>query len=256
MTQRPIRKWLRRVWVTLGLAVLAWMAWNVQAHGVPPEMFESTDELTVEVRGEFALFLPTPDVPGRAGLIFLPGGLIDWRAYVPFARSVAEQGYPVAVVKLPLRTAPTDGMRTEVWRRIEDVRGAWGPGRRVVLSGHSRGAALAAEFAAGHSRFVNGLLLVATTHPRDEDLSELGVPVVKVVAEHDCVATPAAAKANAHLLPPDTEWVEIAGGNHAQFGHYGVQFNDCAATIARDAQQAQARDAAVALLEEVSGGSR
>jgi pimeloyl-ACP methyl ester carboxylesterase len=255
MARRPILKWVRRVWITLGLAVLALLVWNVQAHGVPPELLESTDRLTVDTRGEFTLFLPVPDTPGRAGLVFLPGGGVDWRAYVPFVRGVADAGHPAAVVRLPFRLAPTDSTRAELWRRIEDVRAAWGPNRLVVLSGHSRGAALAAGFAGEHPRFLDGLLLVATTHPRDHDLSDLTVPVVKVMAEHDCVATPAAARANAHLLPPDAQWVEIAGGNHAQFGHYGAQFNDCTATIPRDTQQEQARDAAIALLDQVSAPS-
>ncbi|HEX6096268.1 MAG TPA: alpha/beta hydrolase [Thermoanaerobaculia bacterium] len=38
-------------------------------------------------------------------------------------------------------------------------------------------------------------------------------------------------------------WVEIRGGNHSQFGHYGHQLLDGHATIARDAQQAITRAA-------------
>ena len=248
MKGRTILKWVRRVWITLGMAFLAWLFWNVQAHGVPVELFESTDRLTVEVRAEATLFLPAPDAPDRPGLLFLPGGGIDWRAYGPVVRSVADAGYPAAIVRLPYRVAPTDATRAEVWRRIENVRGAWGATRRWVLSGHSRGAALAGRFADEHRGSFDGLLLIATTHPRDQNLSNLTVPVTKVLAEHDCVASPAAARANAHLLPAETLWIEIAGGNHAQFGHYGSQFNDCRATISREAQQKQAIDAVLELL--------
>lgn len=256
MARGPFLKWLRRIWITGGLGVTAWLAWNMQAHGVPAELFTSSERVTVEIRSEFALFLPTPAAPERAGFEFLPGGGVDWRAYVPFVRSIAEAGYPAAIVFLPYRMAPTDADRVEVWRRTEDVRAAWGPTRTWVLSGHSRGAALAAQLADAHRGLVDGLVLIATTHPRDQNLSDLTVPVVKIVAEHDCVATPAAARANADRLPADAHWIEIAGGNHAQFGHYGSQFNDCGATIARDAQQAQAREAAIAVLERVSAGAK
>jgi hypothetical protein len=39
------------------------------------------------------------------------------------------------------------------------------------------------------------------------------------------------------LLPPDTVWVVIEGGNHAQFGNYGFQPGDNVATISAVNQQ-------------------
>jgi hypothetical protein len=41
------------------------------------------------------------------------------------------------------------------------------------------------------------------------------------------------------LLPPDATIVVIEGGNHAQFGYYGIQTGDGKATISREDQQAQ-----------------
>jgi hypothetical protein len=48
-------------------------------------------------------------------------------------------------------------------------------------------------------------------------------------------------------------WVEIVGGNHAQFGWYGDQQGDNPATISREEQQAQTVAATVALLEVMNG---
>jgi hypothetical protein len=42
---------------------------------------------------------------------------------------------------------------------------------------------------------------------------------------------------NRHLLPPDTRWIGIEGGNHVQFGYYRHQLGDGAASISRDDQQ-------------------
>jgi hypothetical protein len=45
------------------------------------------------------------------------------------------------------------------------------------------------------------------------------------------------------LLPADTRWVEIEGGNHSQFGHYGHQLFDGSPTTTREEQQAVTRAA-------------
>ena len=41
------------------------------------------------------------------------------------------------------------------------------------------------------------------------------------------------------FLPEDFTEVYISGGNHAQFGNYGVQKGDGTASISADEQQAQ-----------------
>lgn len=251
----PILKWIRCIWVTAGLAFTAWILWNVQAHRVPASLLESSGRVTVATADGIIEFQPTDAAPTQAGLIFLPGGGIDPHAYVPFVRAFAEAGHPSAIVRLPWRVAPTEGSRTQVWNRVLEVIASWG-GRPVVLAGHSRGAALAGRFADRHRDALDGLAMIATTHPRDENLSALRFPVLKIVGSRDCVAPADDARANAGKLPAETTWVEIDGANHAQFGHYGSQFNDCGATISREAQQQQARDAVLTLLRslDASGG--
>ena len=54
------------------------------------------------------------------------------------------------------------------------------------------------------------------------------------------------------MLPPITVYVEIAGGNHAQFGYYGNQSGDNPATITREAQQSQTLNATVELLQKLT----
>jgi hypothetical protein len=50
------------------------------------------------------------------------------------------------------------------------------------------------------------------------------------------------------LLPADTTWVVIEGGNHAQFGDYGFQPGDNAAVISAVDQQALIVEATIAFL--------
>ena len=110
--------------------------------------------------------------------------------------------------------------------------------RRWVLAGHSLGGALAARLAFEAPGAPAALVLIGTTHPKQQDLSALRIPVTKVFASNDGVARAADVLRNKALLPADTRWIEIKGGNHSQFGHYGHQLLDGDAGVSREAQQA------------------
>lgn len=237
---QEVRRWIRRIWLAAGVSVTAWLVWNMQAHGVPAHVRESSSDVRVIESSTHVLFEPTGQSQGTP-IVFLPGGGVDPDAYLPFVRQWAEDGHPVALVYLPWRVAFTEGAQAEVWQRIEAVTNRW-PNERFVLAGHSRGAALSAQFAASHADRLAGLVLIGTTHPRDHDLSRLPLPVLKVAGTRDCVAPLDDSQRNAVRLPPTTTWAVIEGANHAQFGHYGSQLGDCSAGISRDAQQTQTHE--------------
>jgi pimeloyl-ACP methyl ester carboxylesterase len=100
---------------------------------------------------------------------------------------------------------------------------------------------------------LSAMVLVATTHPKDDDLSFLRIPVTKIYASNDGVAPPDRVLANRGLLPSHTKWVEIACGNHSQFGRYGDQLLDGTATISREGQEALTRSAILHVLAEIGG---
>ena len=247
MDRKPItvRGWIRRIWVTAGLLFTGWLAWNLQAHGVPASAYASDAAIEVVASPDYTLFLPraTAGPPTRA-VAFLPGGLVDPDAYAPVVRELAARGLRAALVTLPFRSAITAGMRDQLRARITAASAYMGADLRLVLAGHSRGAALAASFAADGLE-IDGLVLIGTTHPRDHDLSQARYPVLRILGTRDCVASVAGARANAHNLPRHTKVLEIAGANHAQFGFYGSQINDCSAEISRAEQQRQLIDAIV-----------
>jgi pimeloyl-ACP methyl ester carboxylesterase len=110
---------------------------------------------------------------------------------------------------------------------------------------------MAAHFVATHPGAVDGLVLWAAYPASSDDLSQSGVRVVSISASLDGLATPEKIAASRPLLPADTVWVTIEGGNHAQFGWYGPQSGDAPAAIPREAQQAQIVEATVALLESL-----
>ena len=236
-------KWqtIHRWWVRIGsVALIVFLAWNLiafQAWGVPDSSLRDDGCISVEENPESIRF--TPCRTRKMGLVFFPGSLVAPKAYVPFLRSVAEAGHPAVLVKLPLRGYSTEAAYTEGAYRARKIleSGSW------MIGGHSKGGFYAAQYAgdyagrnsdAGGAR---GLILVGTTHPRDRDLSGLAIPVTKILATRDRLASPERARENAARLPSGTEWVVIRGGNHSQFGYYGFQFGDRFAAISRDQQQ-------------------
>ena len=117
-----------------------------------------------------------------------------------------------------------------------------------AVSSHSP---VSANFAKSHSNEVSGLVLWAAYPASGDDLSASGLRVVSIYGTLDGLSTGAKIDASRALLPTDTTWQAIKGGNHAQFGWYGDQAGDNPAAISRSDQQSQAVAATLALLESL-----
>ena len=119
------------------------------------------------------------------------------------------------------------------------------------VAGHSLGGALSCRVAQRQVKGMAGMVLVGTTHPKTDNLSNLKIPVTKIYGSEDGVAPPWKVEANMHLLPSRTIFIKIEGANHSQFGHYGEQFRDGEAGITRENQHEQTRRAIVNILKEL-----
>jgi pimeloyl-ACP methyl ester carboxylesterase len=247
---------LRRVRRTLIVACLlflasmpTYVAIAFRPAGFGPEVLASDAHVRVENRADALIFQPA-SARGDAALMFFPGCPVPAEAYAPLARAIAEQGYPVFVMHVPYRCATLAEQQQDLFAAAQAVLRAWP--RRWVLAGHSRGAVHASALVAQYPNLAAGLILIATTHPQDVDLSSLTIPVMKIYGTRDGVAPEERMKANARLLPSATRWVRIEGGNHRQFGSYRYQLWDRSATISRQAQQAQTVEAIVNMLRQTS----
>ncbi|MBI3711571.1 MAG: alpha/beta fold hydrolase [Burkholderiales bacterium] len=233
-------RWIQFAFLIWAVVSTLWLANSMRTQGVDPALMQSASLVTVVDEGTTLAFFPGKQ-GGRVGLIFFCGSGVSAVAYAPLLRPIADAGYPVVVVKLPYRFAPLDAHKEEAIDRALKVI-ADHPGiSRWVVSGHSLGGALAARMAKAHHGLIAGLVLVGTTHPKQDDLSFLQLPVTKIYAMNDGVAPVDKVLSNQDLLPKKTKWVEIVGGNHSQFGHYGHQLFDGDATISREAQQGVVR---------------
>jgi pimeloyl-ACP methyl ester carboxylesterase len=244
------RHWLRLAFVLAAILVMLWLTNSMRAPVIEESALRSDRSVTVRDEAEVLALVPAR-TPGRTALIFICGSAVDAKAYAPLLRPVAESGFAVFVVRLPYRVAPLESHRQIVFDRVRRVIATHPDTANWVVSGHSLGAALAVLLAARGSDPIAGLLLIATTYPRDVDLSGLPIPVTKIYATEDGIAAVDKVLASGRLLPRHTRWVEIAGGNHSQFGRYGEQAFDGEASISREKQEALTRAEIIRLLAEV-----
>ena len=203
---------------------------------------DSDDRVIVETDPWLAF---EPAAPSATGLVLYPGARVPAEAYAPPARAIAEAGYTTIIPSMPFGLAVLDA---DV---ADEVMAAYPQVERWVIGGHSLGGAMAAQHAADRGD-LDGLTLWAAYPPGGVDLSGDDLLASSISATADGLTSLEEIEASRAQLPPDTVFVEIAGGNHAGFGWYGEQDGDGVATISREEQQAQVVTATLDLLEAVS----
>jgi hypothetical protein len=87
---------------------------------------------------------------------------------------------------------------------------------------------------------IAGLILLAAYPAQGDDLSSNDLDVLSIYASNDGLATVQKIESTKRLLPPQTEYCCIQGGNHNQFGWYLNQEGDGQADISRQQQQDEA----------------
>lgn len=247
-----MKKIFKRYWLLLPLVLaLALAGFVIWAETPPaPEAVAleamNSDELVEVTQDHWIVFEPKTE-PAKAGVIFYPGGRVDARAYAPLASALAEQGYLTVIVPMPLNLAVFGpGKAQEVIAAYPEI-DTW------IIGGHSLGGAMAANFIYKNPDQVDGLFLLAAYPASNNDLSNLSLPVVSIFGTNDGLATADKIDASRALLPGTTQWVSIEGGNHAQYGSYGIQPGDNPANIPAEEQQNQAVAAIVSLITAIQG---
>jgi predicted alpha/beta-hydrolase family hydrolase len=228
------------------LLLLGFVIWGSTPARPMPEALAAiqSNAQTTVTAGKWLTFQPA-GAQLSTGFIIYPGGRVDYRAYAPAAQSIASQGYLVVIVPMPLSLAVfKPGAAAEVIAVHPEI-------KHWAVGGHSLGGAMAASFVYTHPAAVEGLVLWASYPAASNDLSGSAVRVLSISGTLDGLSTSAKIAASRALLPADTAWMPIDGGNHAQFGWYGLQAGDNPASITRQEQQAQIVRATVDFLSKL-----
>lgn len=203
----------------------------------PPN--KTAESLARQTPSEQDFYLFPADVPVKGSFIFYPGALVSPESYSIWASTVAQAGYDVYILRLPLDLAvlaPDEGEKVLAQK----------PKQPIFVGGHSLGGVMASRFANQHD--IAGVIFLAS-YP-DEKGAIQKLPVLSITGTEDHVLDKETYKKAQALLPKETEYVSIEGGNHAGFGSYGKQKGDGKAAISNQQQQKEVADTIIRWLDQ------
>jgi len=202
-----------------------------RADDVAGAVMQSDD--TIRVEGNLTIL--TPATPSDTALIFYPGAKVEAAAYLPILEKLRQNGITCVLVKMPFNMAIFDpNAADKVFDALPDIKN-W------YIGGHSMGGAMASSYAANHKSKVQGLILLGAyiygDFPPENALTVYGTLNANLVEK----------------INYTKNIVIIEGGNHAQFGNYGLQKGDPPAAISREEQQDIAVQAILDFIQARSG---
>jgi predicted esterase len=164
----------------------------------------------------------------KYGIIFYPGGKVEYTSYLPLMQSLANEGVVTILVRMPfnlaiLNTNAADGLK-DYYKHIDN----W------YLAGHSLGGTSAGAYLDKHHKDYKGLILLGSYITND--LSNTKLEILSIYGDKDLVLNKENYKKYKKNLPTSFKEVVINGANHAQFGVYGKQKGDGSPDITTEEQ--------------------
>lgn len=233
--KRKIWKWalISLAVLVIVLAVGLTIAYQVMKYEPLPEAKQAMNsDATVNistVKNAYR-FEPADGNVIQPSVIFYPGGLVDAESYAPLARKLAEEGHRVYIAEMPFDLAIFGQNRADelIAKGSEDT---------YVIGGHSLGGVFASRYAAENTDKISGVFFLGSYADEGGSLKDSSLNVLQITASKDAVLNWSAWEESKQNLPSDTtEYVTINGGNHGQFGTYGMQKGDNKADISPEQQ--------------------
>ena len=145
-------------------------------------------------------------------IIFYPGAKVEYTSYLPLFTNLASKGIDCYLVEMPFNLAFFGTNSADDIIKNSSY-------QHYFMAGHSLGGAMAGSYVNSTSNNISGLIYLSSHLPKEIHVHNF------------------------------TEII-INGGNHAQFGYYGVQSGDNPANITPESQQNQTADAIIRFINE------
>lgn len=204
---------------------------------------KSDSLVKVEENGD-VLFEPVSNAK-NIGFIFYPGAKVEATAYAPIAKEIASNGYTAIIAQMNFNLAILSPNKAD--RIISDHKDidTW------VIGGHSLGGVMASDYALENDK-VKGLVLLASYPQNKTNLSSESIKVLSLWGSNDEIADLTKIKEAKNVMPSDSEFIEIKGGNHGGFGDYGHQKGDGESSITNQQQMVETTEYIIELLDSLN----
>lgn len=208
---------------------------------LPEATIELNQDNIEELSNGKLIVIKPQDEANKIGIIFYPGGKVDYKAYVPLLEKISNNGYTSYLVKMPFNLAV---FNKDAAKNIIEK---YGKIEKWYIVGHSLGGSMASIYANENSDKIGGLILLAS-YPA-VDLTDSNIPMLSIYGSRDGVLNMVEVEKAKESGPKDASYLIIEGGNHSYFGNYGEQEGDGQPTITLEEQQKITIDTILSFLQ-------
>jgi hypothetical protein len=206
------------------------------------DALKSTDSYTVQNTGDFITFTPTSN-QSPTGVIIYPGAKVQAESYSVIASQLAKNGYITIIVKMPFNLAFFGSDKADDVIKNHPEISSW------VIGGHSLGGVFASDYAVKNQDKIKGVIYLAS-YP-STNASNSTFKALSIRGSLDGLTLAEDISTNLDKFPVNTTFITIEGGNHYNFGDYGIQAGDNNSTITREEQQTQTIKAILEFLKTI-----
>ncbi|MBN2796283.1 MAG: alpha/beta hydrolase [Clostridia bacterium] len=224
-----MKKFLKWGSIALVILIIGGVFYMTQSYAPTETALKAmeTDEMVKVTNEDYISFLPVES--NRTGIILYPGAKVEPESYAPLMRNLAESSYSTFIAKMTLNFAIFSPNEADQIIKNHPEIEHW------VIMGHSLGGVMASQYAFENTN-IEKLILLAS-YPQDKhDFSEKKIQVLSLLGSRDGLLDAEKVMSKSNLLPEDTVYYIIEGGNHAQMGFYGEQSGDLEAEISPEEQ--------------------
>ena len=229
--RHKIKGWLKAIIIPISSIILTisfvliYFAFNYQANERAKSYLKSDEEINLNINQYWYHF--DNKINDDTAIIFYSGAKVDPVSYSQLCSDIAHAGIDVYLIKMPLYF-PLLNMNGA------DKVASLNKHNNLYMMGHSLGGTTAALYLSKTSNVSYKGIIFLAAYP-NKKLND-SFKCLSIYGSNDLVLNKNEYNKNTPNFPSTYKEVVIEGGNHSNFGDYGLQRRDGEATISNEEQ--------------------